>query len=450
MKIGLGIGIPATSSGMSILQQLQNIPGGGLTFFKDYRPNASSLNADFSVGSNAATYTAARSESAPSMYTDSNGIIQLLTTADVRRWKGGYYDATGFHLQSGEMIEAAGTNLFLCGLINSSVLADTDGFYISTTKYINVQYSNSGASTNSISTDSVSYGGRSIQIEITNAGTVGASDIMAGNSTTINLTNGTVYTLSFYAKASTNKTISVLSLNGDTGLNQTADITTSWARYSLTWTANATAGTNIRFYLGNNGLYTINFESIQLEASPYATSFIPTTTAALTRAAEVLKYATSGNRTAASETIYLKVSQIYSGSEVTGYPPVMTTDTKERKIYISKDTDSYQFEPNATDSSSCDVASSTDPTKNVSYVLAVVAHGETSDVNASIYVNGSLENTDSDNYTSPGWGTYMYFGSGAASTGQSGILLQSVAIYSGAHDAATVAAVTNILNAGGL
>lgn len=449
MKIGLGIGIPATSSGMSILQQLQNIPGGGLTFFKDYRPNASSLNADFSVGSNAATYTAARSESAPSMYTDSNGIIQLLTTADVRRWKGGYYDATGFHLQSGEMIEAAGTNLFLCGLINSSVLADTDGFYISTTKYINVQYSNSGASTNSISTDSVSYGGRSIQIEITNAGTVGASDIMAGNSTTINLTNGTVYTLSFYAKASTNKTISVLSLNGDTGLNQTADITTSWARYSLTWTANATAGTNIRFYLGNNGLYTINFESIQLEASPYATSFIPTTIAALSRAPEVLKYETAGNRTAASETIYIKFALDWSAAEASGLNILMSTDTKNRMLQAQ---DNFRIRPNHTDSSACsaDIATSTSgAVKNTSYVFV----GTLQHISpyAKVYFNGNTAQETSDDFTNPSWGTYFYVG--IQNDGSSGLLnglIQSVAIYSGAHDAATVAAVTNILNAGGL
>jgi len=450
MKLGLGIGIPATSSGMSILQQLQNIPGGGLTFFKDYRPNAPSLNADYSVGSPTATYFASRSASDPGTDIDSNGIIQLLTTADVRRWKGGYYDETGFHLQSGEMIESAGTNLFLCGLINSSVLADTDGFYISTTKYINVQYSNSGASTNSISTDSVSYGGRSIQIEITNAGTVGASDIRAGNSTTINLTNGTVYTLSFYAKASTNKTISVLSLNGDTGLNQTADITTSWARYSLTWTANATAGTNIRFYLGNNGLYTINFESIQLEASPYATSFIPTTTSALTRPAEVLKYETAGNRTAASETIYVKFAPEFTTEAAnTTRSDLFGVDTKNRPIYKLGTATAWSFQANSTDSSGNFVSSVTNPTKNSSIVYALTISHVSPYLN--MYANGVSEATEtSDDFTNNSWGNYFYIGCGNASTNQANSVIQSVAIFSGAHDAATVAAVTNILNAGGL
>lgn len=94
----------------SVLGKLQTISG--LTFFKDYRDDDSSLNANFAVGSPTATYTAARSSSAPATYADASGKINLLTTANVRRWRGGYYDSTGFHAKPGELYEGtASTNL---------------------------------------------------------------------------------------------------------------------------------------------------------------------------------------------------------------------------------------------------------------------------------------------------------------------------------------------------
>ena len=47
--------------------------------------------------------------------------------------------------------------------------------------------------------------------------------------------------------------------------------------------------------------------SVLIEKSPFATSAIPTTVAALTRNKEVLNYTTSGNRTAATESMVVVI-----------------------------------------------------------------------------------------------------------------------------------------------
>src|SRR3990167_7083865 len=94
-----------------------NIYGGpfgfppGCTFYVDYTLGI--INARMSTGSPTATFTATRSATTPSTYIDSSGIIQLVTSSNIPRFAGGYYDSTGFHAQKGVMIEAVATNLLI-------------------------------------------------------------------------------------------------------------------------------------------------------------------------------------------------------------------------------------------------------------------------------------------------------------------------------------------------
>ena len=81
-----------------------------LTFYKDYT-RGSSVNADYSAGSGTGTFTATRGATTPATYVDALGVINLVTTSDIPRFQGGYYDSTGFHAQVGLMIEGARTNL---------------------------------------------------------------------------------------------------------------------------------------------------------------------------------------------------------------------------------------------------------------------------------------------------------------------------------------------------
>jgi hypothetical protein len=79
-----------------------------------------------------------------------------------------------------------------------------------------------------------------------------------------------------------------------------------------------------------------------------------------------------------------------------------------------------------------------------------VAYGGTEDKNAEIYSNGISKGTSSDNYTAPEFGTYFFIGLSKDSSSHLNGLIQSVCCYSRALSATEVAAVTAILNAGGL
>jgi len=77
----------------------------------------------------------------------------------------------------------------------------------------------------------------------------------------------------------------------------------SWYRIEVTATATATVAANVLIFLMKNGaanyvgdgLGKIHIFGAQLEALPFATSYIPTTTAAVTRAADILTLPASGN-----------------------------------------------------------------------------------------------------------------------------------------------------------
>ena len=405
----------------TLAQKLVSI--GGLTFFKNYvRSPGSSLDDDFALGSKVSTFTASRSATAPATYIDSNGVVQLVTTSDIPRYAGGYYDATGFHAQRGLMIEAAGTNL----LAYSNDMS---------------QWTTGGCT---FSTDGTLAPDGSQASKVIAA--VGGYINKSSNSTTAGY-----YTFSLYLKGTvTYLVLGMQKQGGDWSMYTSGSSlslsATKWRRFTLT-TNKPDDGLKLQVVIQSLEAGDVLYAwGAQCEFSPYATSFIPTTTAALTRNAEVLKYAIANNRTNAAETIFIKYANSWAATAPTTALHLLDSDADKVSVAFIAASDSYSYYPNATDDAATTVTDTTDPAINTSYVLAAVSYGATVGTNAEIYSNGVSKATSTTNYTEPVMGTNFFVGSRNDATLQVNGLIQKVAIFNRALSAAEVLNVTNLLN----
>jgi hypothetical protein len=96
---------------------------------------------------------------------------------------------------------------------------------------------------------------------------------------------GTAYTYSIWIKGSTAGNINFGTSSGAVFNN--ISITTSWQRYTFTRTA-TTLSDGLAIYLTATTLQSVDIWGAQLEAGAYATSYIPTTSASVTRNADVI------------------------------------------------------------------------------------------------------------------------------------------------------------------
>lgn len=399
-----------------------------LTFGVDFenRRQGEGVNANYSVGSATGTFTRT---ACPSTYVDEYGKIQLVSAANIPRFQKGYYDSTGFHLKSGLLIERASTNML------------QDSYFVNgTTTYWRVT---GGTMAIDATYSSPITGGQVIKF----VPAAGAHKFITAAAKVLNVTATKKYTVSAFVRGS-----GVFNLYFDvTAGADTSDAftitNTGWTKISWTFTCDD-SGTdaNVGFYYTSGASPSLYIAGIQCEEDmPYATSFIPTTTAAVARNAESLFYLTAGNRTAATESIFIKFAPNSTFANDGLIRRLLDNDTKRRTM-IKQDTHTLvSVYPNVTDDAALVVeAVTTTPLANTSYV-ASATFASTGNPNTVIYINGAQEATSNTDFTAPAYGTNFYIGSKYDAIDQLDGLIQAVAISSDVKDASTNYAVDQIL-----
>ena len=383
-----------------------------LIFHKDYVNNQASLDADTSVGSATATFTVTRGATHPATYVDSSGVVHTVTSNNTPRYQGGYYDATGFHALAGLMIEI-GSNI--ANLVPKSEVFNDATWDVS----------NMTATDNDVASPDGT----------TNAGTLTATNT---NGSLLLHTAVTAQTFSVWLKRKTGTGTINITANGGTTWTAVT-LTSSWCRFQVT-AASASQKCGIQIATNTDAVYVWG---AQFEAWAYATSFIPTISGSLTRNGELLKYVISGNRSADTESIFLKMATEWNLAQLTDYPAIMQTDTVDRRFQANLNDGGIDCFPNRTESA--DNAVTVAPSAaNTSEVLAAIFYGATAATNSKGYLNGVSKATNTGNYTAPAWGTYFYIGTTNGDHTINGVV-QEIAIYSDAKNAADVATISNYL-----
>lgn len=256
------------------------LPMNGLLSYKNAIDNPDvPKDLDYSLGSATNTLTVSRDSTHPATYFDGNGVMQVTTTSDTARRTRGYYDETGWHSAPGWLLEGASTNLVL------------DSYFANgTSTYWSV------GGTGAIAVDNTYpnlYGGGQV-LKFTGSAN---SDRMF--SATAFATGTGSYTVTVNIRGS--GTIRIMFYTGDTGTQLISGAitlsNTQWTQQSYTFT-NSGAGNNSRVGIIQDGAGSVTayLSTEQCENQLYPSSFIPTTTAALTRNAETTNtYTTAGN-----------------------------------------------------------------------------------------------------------------------------------------------------------
>lgn len=378
----------------ALVQEMLKYPG--LTFVEDF--STGTIDADFSAGSPTGTFKSTRSATAPATYIDANGVIQVSTTSDVPLYDYGYYDATGFHATPmGYHAYRASTNL-------------SEDSYTSGTleTYWAKAEGTDGTATIESSTERTNpyLGGQVIKFK----GTITNDRMYSAIGHRPSLTSGNVYTYSVMMRGSGKVALRFTITGGTDFASSEITLTDTWCRYSATFTANATGVVAHGIKLLSNNSVTCYATNFQIEALPYATPFIPTTTAALTRAGDVLKYENAGNSTANEETIIVQFTPGSTFANDGLARRMHSSETKNRRIGKDTTVTGTSFMPNFTDNIAVVKTTTTQNLVNTSYVVAGVFKHSSPYI--EVYTNGSSQGTYTDgDWTNPAWGTY--FGVGA-------------------------------------
>lgn len=235
------------------------------------------LALDFTTASldSRVTFTRTTGASNPATYVNSSGVVTAATNNQPRF----DYDPVTLACK-GLLIEEARTNLCLQSqaLATSPWVPSSAG--VASIPVVTNNYA--------ISPDGTQNATR-VQMTLNGGTTTSDYSILTQN---ITVTSAATYSASFYAKTNdgTTKTIQFRDGGSAAIFNVNKTITPQWQRFTVSGTA-ANTLCSFRFWLrgsqGTSNDCDISIYGAQLEAGAFATSYIPTTTAALTRNADV-------------------------------------------------------------------------------------------------------------------------------------------------------------------
>ena len=398
-------------------------------FVADYDDGV--LNADKAAGSPTATFSASRSATTPATYFDINGIMQITTQSNEGRFNYGYYDTSGYTAfsTSGLMIEGATTNYILQTIFAADGNADGVANNWAIFKDVNGATTESivnGKSTFNVGTivgiEHLEYGGNAGDANdsytLYSDNTAGGSFVQTDN-----------VTISVWIKGETTagnlkigyREFDAGDVAGSTHLSASIISSlsaTEWRRftYSLATTDadcnKVAARVSFDADIDANETFDIYVACIQIEKLPFASSFVPTTTAALTRNKETLKYVINKNRNVAVESCVVKLAPEYI-HDTTGSKYVISADTKDRRIKFHTATNDVRVVPNATDSAGSAVGDLINESWTVGQEMTLgYTCQATGNPNVAGFYNGIADGTnDNDDFTVNAWGTYWWLGS---------------------------------------
>lgn len=387
-----------------------------ITFMKRFDVKQGTLSANFSIGSGTATFTATRGASNPATYIDSSGLVVTTTTSNVPRFTGGFYNSTGFVSRPGIIIEGASTNL-----VPASAEFD-DASWTATNVTVDDQTGDLNAPDGTATAD---------LLTATNAnGTVLLASAVTGA------------TFSVWLRRKTGTGNIDITANGGTNYTTVTLVSGQWARFTVT-AASASQKAGIRIVTSTDAVYAWG---AQFENLVFATSYIPTTAGALTRNKENLSYVCSGNINISEKSVFGK---FYHFQNRTGANTTTTLFETDADLVRLRSWDSaagnVRFFPNGTQNSGVVAGANHAFVAGTSYVYTGVASH--SSPYAKLYVDGSSIAT----YTVGDWtdlslGTNFYIGENNAAGQQLYGTVKSICIFSDAKTAASVTAITNIMN----
>lgn len=371
----------------------------GLLFYKDFRTVGHlGVDADYSIGSSTGVYTVSRGASNPATYIDANGNIKLVTTSDVPLISYGYYDATGFKSKKMILMEQPKTNALKDSYFaNATITANWRVYTGSGTLAHSTDYANpylGGQVAKFVSSDI----GDSFSTAATNRPSIPVSQtqcisMLVRGSGTIKLMIEPDGQAKQYGSA--------VVLNGN------------WQLLTLPYLSTATLVCNIGFELVAPTA-TVYVAYVQSERYGL-TSFIPTTTSALTRNFSSLNYALANNISAVG-TIFIKGITFTEGSKYQNDGVIFATNAGSvRRIFIPPNYSTFGFMPNATNSSAAYLRGVNNlATEYKSFIIFANAISSTGSPNSSLYLdNVSIDSTSAGNtdWTANTFGDKIYIGS---------------------------------------